>query len=283
MISEYVANGINAFTISLQGGYPGYEGAVNSAFNMDGSLRSEYMERVAKVIRESDRHGAVVILSCFYQRQHSHERALSGQQTLRNAISNVVQWIMDQQFANVVLEISNEYAHQGYNNWNDRSRISWIRSWFGVENKSGWPNSVNAQVELIKHAKGISPDLYVSTSGMGDGRIAGPIAEAADFILIHFNHTEINKIPEKIEAIRKYGKPVVCNEDDKLGVKGAKAAYLSVKYGAGWGFMHNKKNQYIPFEFDGTDDDPIVYEKLKFLTTPGNMIDLFKSNQFLNQ
>jgi hypothetical protein len=41
-IPVYVAHGIRAFTISLQGGFPGYEGAVNSAFNPDGSLHRLY-------------------------------------------------------------------------------------------------------------------------------------------------------------------------------------------------------------------------------------------------
>ena len=47
---DYVAGGVRAFTIGLQGGMPGYEGAVNSAFNPDGSLRDAYLERVRRVI-----------------------------------------------------------------------------------------------------------------------------------------------------------------------------------------------------------------------------------------
>ena len=54
-IPHYASHGINAFTISLQGGMPGYEGAVNSAFNADGSLRPAYLDRVARVIRAAAR------------------------------------------------------------------------------------------------------------------------------------------------------------------------------------------------------------------------------------
>lgn len=43
-IPDYVAGGVRAFTIGLQGGMPGYEGAVNSAFNPDGSLRGAYLD-----------------------------------------------------------------------------------------------------------------------------------------------------------------------------------------------------------------------------------------------
>jgi len=38
-IPAYVGHGVRAFTLGLQGGFPGYEGAVNSAFRPDGSLR----------------------------------------------------------------------------------------------------------------------------------------------------------------------------------------------------------------------------------------------------
>jgi len=45
-IPDYAPHGIAAFTISLQGGAPNYEGAVNSAFNVDGALRGGYLARV---------------------------------------------------------------------------------------------------------------------------------------------------------------------------------------------------------------------------------------------
>ncbi len=45
-IPDYAAHGVNAFTLYLQGGMPGYEGAVNSAFLSDGALRPEYLKRV---------------------------------------------------------------------------------------------------------------------------------------------------------------------------------------------------------------------------------------------
>lgn len=256
-IPDYYAHGVRGFTISLQGGIPGYEAAVNSAFNADGSIRKEYLDRVAKVIHAADEQGVIIILSCFYQRQHSHDHALDGKQAILNAVGNVARWIADQKFSNVVLEVSNEYAHGGYNRWKD----------------SAWLKSAEGQVEMIHHAKAIAPKLLVSTSGMGSGLVPEPIAQAADFILLHLNTTPISLFPERIMAARKYGKPVVCNEDDKIGEIGAEAARVSVRSGAGWGFMQVKKNQMVPFEFDGADDDTLVYQMLENLTTPGRSID----------
>ena len=73
-IPDYLAHGVRAFTLNLQGGMPGYEGAVNSAFHADGSLRDSYMARVRRVIEACDRLGAVVILGCYGRTRRSKTR-----------------------------------------------------------------------------------------------------------------------------------------------------------------------------------------------------------------
>lgn len=256
-IPEYVNNGVNAFTISLQGGFPGYEGAVNSAFNPDGSLREEYLQRVERVIRACDANQAAVILSCFYQRQHSHFLALKGKESIKNALKNIVEWINKRGFTNVVLEVSNEYRHGGYQNWPD-----------GV-----WLSSEAGQIELIKLAKLQNPSLLVSTSGMGTGKLEVSLIAAADFLVIHFNNTSLNDYSERITELKKHGKPVVCNEDDKLKQSGATALSFSVINGCGWGYMNSAKNQNIPFEFEGVEDDTVVYKKFKQVSTPGYQLN----------
>jgi hypothetical protein len=256
-IPEYRDHGVLAFTVSLQGGHTGYEQVLNSAFNTDGSLRPEYMRRVARVVEACDRNGVVVILTAFYQRQHWHERALAGREALLNAVENMARWVDDRGYTNVVLEISNEYSHGGFRHWNDGE----------------WLRSPEGQVELIRHARAAAPRLLVSTSDGGHGRMHEMIAEVADFILIHFNNTGLEDIPERIETVRTYGKPVVCNEDDKIEDVGAEALRLSVRHGAAWGLMLSRKNQYAPFEYDGAADDPVIYAMMKRLTTPGVSMD----------
>lgn len=254
LIPEYVAYGVNAFTISLQGGDPGYEGAINSAFNADGTLRKNYLERVERIIRACERQDVVVNLSCFYQRQYSHFSALSGKESIKNAIKNTVKWIAEKRFSNVILEISNEYQHGGYKNWPD----------------GDWLMSEKGQLELIRLAKQYNPGLLVSTSGLGNGELHGSLIEAADFILIHFNITPIDNYPSKIGKLKKYGKPVVCNEDDKKGASGARALKQAVINGCGWGYMNYTTNQSFPFVFKGSSDDIKVYRMFSKATTPGN-------------
>jgi len=68
-LDDYADAGVLVFTVGLQGGMPGYEGAVNSAYRPDGSLRPSYLRRAKRVIEACDRRGLVVILGCYYQRQ----------------------------------------------------------------------------------------------------------------------------------------------------------------------------------------------------------------------
>src|SRR5262249_15438154 len=122
-------------------------------------------------------------------------------------------------------------------------------------------------------AKKTAPDLLVSTSGLGHGRYPDGLAEAADFLLIHFNGTLLEDIPARIESLKRFAKPIVCNEDQKAGEAGARAAELCMANGASWGFMAEEINQHRPFTFDGAKDDPVVYAKLKELTSSRSRVD----------
>ena len=160
-IPDYVAHGIRAFTLNLQGGMPGYEGAFNPGFSADGSLRELSKARIRRVIEACDRHGAAVILGCFYQRQ---DQVLRDEHAVRAAMVNTVNWIREAGFSNVVLEIANEFGHGGFNH-----RLL---------------KTAQGQAELIQLAKQTAPNLLVSTSGSGDGQVHEAVGRACDFILI---------------------------------------------------------------------------------------------------
>jgi hypothetical protein len=167
-----------------------------------------------------------------------------------------------------MLEIANEFPHSGF----DHKIL----------------RSPDGEAELIRLAKRTNPQLLVSTSGIGDGAFAPEVAEACDFLLIHFNGVAVSDIPQRIESLKKYHKPIVCNEDDKIGEEGAAAARAAVGSGASWGLMLEKHNQHYPFAFLGAQDDPIIYSELKRLTTaaaansnvfPGKQWDVRESRQ----
>ena len=108
-MDEYKAKGILAFTLNLQGGYPGYEGAINSAFERDGSLKPAYMQRVARAIEAADARGMVVILGLFYQRQ---DQILADKDAVRMATRHAAEWIAEEGYTNVVIEIATEYRNR---------------------------------------------------------------------------------------------------------------------------------------------------------------------------
>lgn len=243
-IPDYAAHGVNAFTLCLQGGMPGYEGAVNSAFKDDGSLRAPYMQRVAEVIRSCDQHGLVVILGCYYQRQSKY---ISGEQALRAGLVHVANWIQASGFENVMLEIANEYPHRGF--------VHPV-----IREASG-------QAGLIRLVKQKAPKLLVTASGYGDGQLDPQVAEECDFLTPHWNGTRIDEIPARVKALKRFNKPIVCNEDDKVGDKAVAAMQASVENGAAYGLMLKDHNQTFPFHFNGSSDDPVFYQALRAMTT----------------
>jgi len=101
----------------------------------------------------------VVILGCYYQRQ---DQILKDEDAVRTGVINAVKWIRANGFTNVVLEIANEYGHSGFDH-----RL--LQAPEGI-------------AELIRLAKQTAPELPVSASGYGDGRLAEPVARASDFL-----------------------------------------------------------------------------------------------------
>jgi len=231
-MDQYKSKGILAFTTNLQGGFPGYEGAINSAFHTDASLKPDYMKRVSQVIEAADARGMVIIVGLFYQRQ---DQILPDEDAVRTATANAAAWIRDKGYTNVMIEIANEYTHGGFDH-----RI--------IREEDG-------EAELMNIARSTAPNLIVSTSGIGNCLFHEKLCEAADFILIHGNGCDPDVYRERVGALKKYGKPIVFNEDwcfsdDPRGVSDAfQKATAAFEAGASWGIMNQKRNQHWPFIF----------------------------------
>ena len=243
-IPQYKAHGVLAFTIGLQGGFPGYEDALNTACRPDGSLKGDYLARAAKVIEACDGYGMAVILSLFYQRQ---DQVLKSEDAVRAAVVNAVDRVASKGYGNVLIEIANEFEHEGFSN-------DVIRQPSGM-------------ASLVRLAKETQPGLLVSASGLGDSRMPSAVAEAADFITLHGNSSSAEEMAEGTRECLEFGKPVIFNEDDKLGEEAAAACEAVFNVGGSWGYMNSGLNQYYPFKWGiEPGDDQIVYDKVKALT-----------------
>ena len=195
-------HGLLSFTINLQGGSPeGYSREQpwhNSALESDGSLRPAYMNRLETILDRADELGMAPMLGIYYFGQDGR---LADEAAVTRGVENVVNWVLEKGYRNVLIEINNECNIQ-------------------YDHPILQPAGVH---KLIEVAKGITRDgrrLYVSTS-YGGGTVPQPnVVQAADFILLHGNGVRDPKRMEQmirqVRAMDSYqGQPIVNNEDDQ--------------------------------------------------------------------
>jgi hypothetical protein len=239
---EYRARGILAYTVSLQGGSPGYEGAVVSAFAADGTLKPAWMDRAARVIEAADAHGQAVILTYFYQGQ---DQVLAGDEAVRAAVRNATDWIIAEGYRNVIIEIANEHDTATYNHPLIETNLA-----------------TGGVAELIALAKsrfdGRGYRLAVSSSTR-DVDFSGPLRDVSDLVLIHGNLTTPAQDGAAVAALvadpTVHG-PVVMNEDfngfaavpaNLADDEGTATNVLAA--GGSWGLMWQRYNQDYPFQW----------------------------------
>jgi hypothetical protein len=241
-LDEYRARGVMAFTVSLQGGFPGYEGALASAFRPDGTLKQAWLDRAAQVIEAADARGQIVILTLFYQRQ---DEVLAGDEAVRTAVRNAADWLIAQGYRNVIVEIANEYDSPLYNQPLIERNLA-----------------VDGVAELITLAKGrfagLDYRLPVSVSTR-DLDFSGPLREAADLALIHGNLTgpaEDGAAVAALVADATVHGPVVMNEDfngfdaTRFSLDRSRETATNVfEAGGSWGLMWQRYNQNWPFHW----------------------------------
>ncbi|MDH7569737.1 MAG: hypothetical protein QHJ73_09140, partial [Armatimonadota bacterium] len=108
-LPEWRRHGLLSFTVNLQGGNPrGYQRHQpwhNSALTEEGELRPEYMERLRRVLNRADELGMAPILGVFYFGQ---DERLKDEAAVCRALDNAVDWVLDQGYRNVLLEVNNE-------------------------------------------------------------------------------------------------------------------------------------------------------------------------------
>ncbi|WP_255953555.1 hypothetical protein [Streptomyces odontomachi] len=241
-LDSYRQHGLLATDVNLQGGNAGFGGVQNPAFNSDGSLRPEWMDRAAQVIEAHAQRNMVVVLGFFYFQQ---DQVLEDDDAVRRAVTNATDWLIEHDYRNVIIEIANEY------NDDDSYDHEIIHSDKGM-------------AELIRLAQSRFDDadfrLAVSASRFGDGSWPdGAVADAADLALLHCNGLDAEDCADAAaEHQQEHDYPVVVNEtnntegsytDETLDEDEAALDRLTAT-GASWGFMLNQWNQYATCVYD---------------------------------
>lgn len=230
---EWRRNGLLSFTICLQGGSPqGYSKDQpwhNSAFEADGSLRADYLSRLERILNRADELGMVAIVGYFYFGQ---DQRLRDEAAVIRAVKDTTNWLLAQNYRNVLVEIANECDNRSY----DQPIIRADR--------------IHELIRLTKSMTRNGRRLLVSASYNG-GSIPKPnLVSEADFLLLHGNGVkEPNRIAEMVELTRKVDgfspKPILFNEDDHFDFdKPANNFLKAVGAYASWGYFDPGESNY---------------------------------------
>jgi hypothetical protein len=226
MLPEYRAAGLLAVTLNLQGGSPeGYsrdQPWINTAFTADGGLDAAYLERLRRVLDRLDALGMVAIVGLFYFGQDEH---LADEAAVRRGVENAVGWLLDQGYANVIVEINNECDVPRY------------------EHEILQPHRVHELIELAKRLTANGRRLPVGTSYGGRSIPGERVLAVSDLALLHGNGVsgpiEIDRMIERTRGLATYRPmPIVFNEDDHFDFDRPENNLLAaLAHRASWGYF----------------------------------------------
>ena len=239
-VAEFVSNmenwknnGLNGFTIGMQGGGPASKTSgqthKNSAFDSVGNLKTDYMNRLNLVMKESNRLDMIVILSLFYRSQVGIFKSYDNVLT---ATTNTLHWLQNNNFTNVIIEPANECEFSEF------SKVG-----------LGCDQHISDLIDLAQIYKFPAGNSY-----KGSGHVpSDKIIQHSQVIFLHGNSmTTESSYKKQLDSVKKSkyykGQPIVCNEaGTSLFLK------WSIDNGVGWGYYDQGKNNYK----DGYQSPPV--------------------------
>ena len=230
-IPIWKSKGLNSFTIGMQGGSPklSSSGYKNSAFNANGSLKTDYMSRLKAILDKSEQLNMIPIISLFYRNQVS----IFGSYTnAYKAANNLLTWLKDNNYKNIIIEPVNECDFSDF--------------------KPIGLHCSQHVVDLINLSN--SYGFPAGNSLKGGNVPSSDIISASSIILLHGNslgsNSEYKKLIDSVKKSSKYKKqPIIINE------AGTDSSYLDycITQGVGWGYYDQGSNNYK----DGYQSPPI--------------------------
>ena len=253
---EWRKHGLLAFTINLQGGSPeGYSKEqpwINTAIKADGSLKPEYMTRLKRILDKADDLGMVAILGIFYFGQ---DQNVKDETAVKAAVDNTVDWVFDNGYRNVLIEVNNECNVRAY----DHEILK--------------PARVHELIERVKARTRGGRRLLVGTSYGGNKVPEENVVRVSDFLLIHGNGvTDPKRISEMVRQSRAVpgyrAMPILFNEDDHFEFDKADYNMLgAVREYASWGYFDPEGYQSPPVNWGlDTDRKKAFFVKLAEIT-----------------
>jgi hypothetical protein len=222
---EWRRHGLLAFTINFQGGSPqGYSQNQpwhNSAFEADGTLRTEYTARLARILERADELGMVAIVGIFYFGQ---DQRLRDEAAVIRATDNAVQWLLSGGWRHVLVEVNNE-CNVRY----DHAILQ--------------PKRVHELIDRVRKTERDGRRLPAGTSYGGGTVPEENVVRASDFLLLHGNGVSkparVAEMVRQTRAVPGYTpKPILFNEDDHFDFEKPDNNFTAaVSERASWGYF----------------------------------------------
>ena len=239
---EWKKHGLLSFTINLQGGSPeGYSKQQpwnTSGVNADGSLRKDFMARLARILDKADELGMVPIVGIFYFGQ---DQFLKDESAVKRAVEGTTRWLLGRGYQNILLEIDNECNVKSY----DHEILK--------------PARVHELIELAKRIEVKGRRLLTGTSYGGNAVPLPNVVKSSDFLLIHGNGVKdpmrIGQMVTETRQVEGYRPmPILFNEDDHFDFDQPMNNMIAAlgKY-ASWGYFDPGKSDYA----DGYQCPPV--------------------------
>ena len=223
---EWKKHGLLGFTINLQGGSPeGYSKSQpweNSAFNADGSLRVDYMARLARILDRADELGMVAIVGYFYFGQ---DQRLTDEAAVIRATDEATKWLQAGGWRNVLVEVNNECNVAAY----DHAILK--------------PGRIHELIERVRKTERDERRLLAGTSYGGGAVPQENVVRVSDFLLLHGNGVkEPKRIAEMVRQTRAVPgyrtMPILFNEDDHFDFEKPENNFTAaVSERASWGYF----------------------------------------------
>jgi hypothetical protein len=221
--------GLNSFSLNMQGGSPtgyGNFNFLNPGFNPDGSLMEPYMKRLDKILKKADQLQMVVFLGIFYFGQ---DQNLKNEQAIIAATTNLVDWLFEKEYRNVIIEINNETNPKSY----DHEILK--------------PERVYELVKLVRDKEKKGYRYLVTTSSPAPLPLIKSVVDISDLILFHANALRTTqKFQDKITAAKEIKgdrkMPIVINEDDNYSFESDTSHLeIAIKNHISWGYFDYRR------------------------------------------
>jgi hypothetical protein len=225
---DWRRHGLLAVTVNLQGGSPeGYSSGQpweNTAFNPDGSLRTNDFARLEKILDRADELGMAVIVSYFYFGQ---DQRLADEPAVVRAVDDTTRWLLEHGWRNVLVEVDNECNVSYHHDILKPARVSEL-------------------IQRVQRQQADGRRLLVSTS-YGGGAVPGTnVIEVADFLLVHGNGMSqpaaVAELARKTRSLCTQPKPILFNEDDHYNFDQPTNNFAAaISEHASWGFFDYRR------------------------------------------